>query len=253
VVGNRFSVELRGTVICCYDGIDGEEPYTVPHGWPLIDSSALREIAYAGGNYTHVRALGSDPGRLPAILAEAQTLGIYVEVDVLDGWQFRRRVTPWATQGCEVMAAAPRSMHRAWVLELVKAAGGYPNVLWQIGNENNLCDVSREWELGVRDAIRDAETLNGYQRHLIGSNSGRADVEREVDYVTVHGEDAALSGPTPRLVNETKDSRTSPEAYERALRDACAQGTYFALWRGLMKNAEWERALEIMRAYKCVR
>ena len=60
VSGNRFSVELRQAIPCCYDG-DGDEPaYTIPMGWPLTSPEFLREVAYNGGNATHIRVTTED-------------------------------------------------------------------------------------------------------------------------------------------------------------------------------------------------
>lgn len=245
VVGNRFSVPLKGAIICCYD------PYTLPHKWPLIDESALREIAANGGNYTHVRPTTAERdglgwNDLKTAVATAQELGIYVEVDVLDGWAFRHRMAPWQNDGCDVMASEPKRYHRQWIHDLVQTVGAYPNVLWHVGNENFLCNVSKEWELGVRDALREYEGEMGYERHLIGTNSENEALEAFFDYSTWHVKTAKGPGPVPRLVNEYRI--TSAEQYKQGLKDAAARGTYFMLWRGEMDDTEWLKALGYLRA-----
>ena len=262
--GNLFAVELRGLVICCYDGDGDEQAYTLPSGWPLITTDALKEIAYNGGNWTHIRVTTEQDGlSWPAWLGKAgqsieaaRDLGVYVEVTVLDIWGLinaDRGYWPWRGEDCGITQESPRNRHVLRVRDIVRATGKFPNVLYEIGNEAFRCDVSREWETGIRDAIRNAEREFGYVRHPIGTNSHDTSLEREFDYSTWHGKDAIDAGPVPRLVNETNDRETSAENYEQAMKDACAQGTYFGLWRGRMRNSEWDKALKVMREFKCTR
>lgn len=249
VIGNRFTVPLKMVVICCYDS------YTLAHGWPLIDKAALEEIALAGGNATHVRptTMNAPWSALAETIRNAQNLGIYVEVDVVDNWALRTGNGPWPNQGCEITHEAPREQHLRWVRDLVAASGSYPNVIYLVGNEAFTCDAGPEWELGIKDAIHDAEKENNFDHHLVGTNSERADLEPEFDYYTIHSEFAAPRGPKPRLVNETKDSLVNPEDYRLNLQAACREGTYIALWRGLMNDGQWAQAKSYLKEFQCKR
>ena len=256
-LGSRFSVPLRGAVICCYD------PYTLPHGWPLVDIAALRDIANAGGNYTHVRpttceASGCGWNDLRRSVTAARDLGIVVEVDILDIWALRNGIGwPWRDETCEVIQGAPHSYHRTWVRDLVSTVGDLPNVIYQVGNESNgadgRCASSLAWEIGIAEAVHAAEQELGLERHLVGTQHGEWEDRPEFDYTTSHRPSAQGAGSKPRLTNEYNDRTASPAFFKAQLAAADSAGTYFALWRGLMDDAEWTEALSYLRTTKGAR
>jgi hypothetical protein len=253
VEGTRFSAELRGAVVCCEDAKQ--------NGWPLVTRKALRQMARAGVNWTHIR-LGPYPpsaegeeyaayaadgswngafwNRVRALLAEAARLGVYVEVDVLDAWAFEHgRIT--FSEDCSVMAASPRHHHLKWIRKVAAETGGFPNVIYQVGNETFDCDTTPAWELGVRDALRAA--LGGAPR-LIGTNSHDPELEARFDYAARHVDEAQAPEDRPVIVNETGPLTVAQ--FREQLLAARRMGTTFVLWRGTMNGRQWGRALRAL-------
>jgi hypothetical protein len=253
VRGTAFSEELRGAVICCEDA--------KKNGWPLVSRKALRQMARAGVNWTHVRlgpyppeaegrefaayaADGSwDPAfwrRVRDVLAEARRLGIYVEVDVIDAWAFEHGRTAFR-EDCSAMAGPPRRHHLRWIRKVAAETGDFPNVTYQVGNETFDCDASPAWELGVRDALRAAL---GPLVRLIGTNSHDPDLEPEFDYAARHVDEAQTPGPRPVIVNET--GPLTPAQFQAQRAAARSLGSTFVLWRGRMNGRQWGRALRLL-------
>jgi len=223
-------------------------------GWPLISDQALSDIAAAGGNYAHVR-LGpfsgrtSDPPPTPAfwervehVLDYAASLGIVVEVDVLDSWILERgHNDSYFGWTCEITHHAPDREQLAWVSQVARYTAAHPNVIYQISNESFDCGAVRAWELGIRDHLR-----REAPGRLIGTNSHHGGIESSVDYVSRH-QHVALAGPLagrPTQVNETAD--LTPDGWEREARRAISNGTSFHLWRGAMSDDQWLDALARM-------
>lgn len=258
-------VNLAGAIICCYD------PYTIPHGWPYIDEAALDEIAEAGANYTHIR-LGpfkreDDPlggayesdgtptnqaywSRIQDIINYALSRRIYVEVDVIDGWAIRHVLTAWPSwEGwCGVLQEAPQEIHRQWITKVAQELSAFPNVIFQVGNENGVCTpqpVSIEWESGVRQILL-ANMRNG--RRLIGTNSQDPAIEAEMDYASYHGTNLPSVGGIPVQINEYR--YLTPEAYRDTLNRASMLGVYFHLWRGTQKDEEWTKSLGYLKEWR---
>lgn len=252
--GTRFSVPLRGAVICCEDAKD--------NGWPLVSLKALRALARAGANWTHVRlgpfppwaegrafAASSDDGgwnpafwnRLRRLLAEAARLGIYVEVDVIDGWALEHGRSAFR-EGCSVTHREPQRHHLRWIRKVVAETGDFPNVMYQVGNETFDCDATLQWEVGVRDALRAAL---GDRRRLIGTNSHDPEIEAHFDYVARHVEEAQAPSDRPVIVNET--SPLTPAQFREQLEAARRLGSTFVLWRGTMNGRQWQRALRFLQ------
>lgn len=250
VDGTRFSAELRGAVVCCEESKE--------NGWPLVTRRALRTLARAGVNWTHVR-LGPYPAsaegeefaayagdgswneafweRLRASLAEAARLGIYVEIDVIDAWAFEHRRNAFG-EDCAAMARAPQRHHLKWIRKVAAETGGFPNVTYQVGNETFDCRAAPAWELGVRDALRAA--LGGRAR-LIGTNSQDPGLEAQFDYATRHVDTAQAPAGRPLIVNET--GSLTPAQFREQLAAARRLGSTFVLWRGTMNERQWSRAL----------
>lgn len=251
--GTAFSAELRGAVICCQEA--------KKNGWPLVSRKALRQMARAGANWTHVR-LGPYPPeaegpefaayqaggswnaafweRVRGVLAEAARLGIYVEVDVIDAWAFEHGRTAFR-EDCSAMARAPQRHHLRWVRKVAAETGDFPNVMYQVGNETFDCDASPAWEIGVRDELRAAL---GTRARLIGTNSHDPDLEPEFDYAARHVEEAQRPGPRPVIVNET--APLTPAEFRAQHAAARALGSTFVLWRGRMNGRQWGRALRLL-------
>lgn len=253
VEGPRFSVPLRGAVVCCEQAKE--------NGWPLVSVKALRTLAAAGVNWTHVRlgpypawaegpafaAYTADGGWNPAfwqkvrrILAAAAALGIYVEVDVIDAWAFEHGRNAFG-EDCTAMARAPQRQHLRWIRKVAEETGGFPNVMYQVGNETFDCDASPDWEKGVRDALRAAL---GAQARLVGTNSHDPGLEAEFDYAARHVDEAQAPAGRPVIVNETRG--LTPARFEAQLEAAARLGSTFVLWRGTMNDRQWTRALGIV-------
>jgi hypothetical protein len=250
VDGTRFSADLRGAVVCCEEAKE--------NGWPLVTRQALRTMARAGVNWTHVR-LGPYPpaaegeefaayagdgswnatfwGRLRASLAEAARLGIYVEIDVMDAWAFEHGRNAFG-EDCSAMSRAPQRHHLKWIRKVAAETGGFANVTYQVGNETFDCEAAPAWELGVRDALRQA--LGGQPR-LIGTNSQNPELEAQFDYATRHGDLAQAPAGRPLIVNET--GSLTPAQFREQLLAARRLGSTFVLWRGTMNARQWSRAL----------
>jgi hypothetical protein len=250
VDGTRFSVPLRGAVVCCERAKE--------NGWPLVNVKALRALAASGVNWTHVRlgpyprgaegdafaAYAADGGWNPAfwpkvrrILSTAAALGIYVEVDVIDAWAFEHGRSAFG-QDCTAMAHAPERRHLRWIRKVVEETGEFPNVTYQVGNETFDCKAAPAWELGVRDALRAAL---GERQRLIGTNSHDPELEAQFDYAARHVDEAQAPPGRPVIVNETRPM--TPAQFEARFREAQRLGSTFVLWRGTMNERQWQRAL----------
>lgn len=232
---------------CCQDN----PPYTIPGGWPLITLERLQEFSAIGANATIIRPTTWNEGwdAVTRSVSDAQSLGIWIEVDVLDVWSLRTGGGwPWVNDTCETIQSAPKEYHRRWVFDLVKATGSFSNVLYQIGNEGGVasCATSEDWEVGIRDAIHEAETSYGYQRHLVGTNSEQPQIEVRMDYGIYHQETAIGPGSKPRIINEYR--RITPKQYKEELEVSRKIGTGFILWRGEMTDSEWEEAKGYLKA-----
>ncbi|HET8647110.1 MAG TPA: hypothetical protein VFO85_16555, partial [Vicinamibacteria bacterium] len=177
--------------------------------------------------------------RVRGLLAEAARLGIYVEVDVIDAWAFEHGRNAFGDD-CEAMKRAPDRRHLRWIRKVAAETGGFPNVMYQVGNETFGCGVAPEWELGVRDALRAALA----QPRLIGTNSHRPELEAEFDYVARHLDEAQPPAARPVIVNET--GPLSPAEFRKQRDAARSQGTTFVLWRGGMNARQWSRALRFL-------
>jgi hypothetical protein len=290
VEGNKFvgsdgeEVKLLGAVQCC-DAPDTSYDDAKIHWWPLIDRETLEKLASFGLNWTHIR-LGpftvegeADPnyvgyltlpdgrvdldrwfihfwGRARSAVAWARSLGIYVEVDLVDRWVRQHgasdmpKIDPWrstnniqgrAVGGLGIFENAPNDVHEKWIRKCVKELGEFPNVMFNTGNEG-FKRFSLAWELGVRDIVKDELANQGYGDRLIGSNTHDVDIERGFDYATRHLREAQNPEAYPVMVTEYGTLR--PEEVLREARDAREKGTSFHFWMGSQSTAERQRTLE---------
>jgi hypothetical protein len=244
-------------------------------GWPLINQAAIDEIAAHGGNFTHIR-LGpfrneDDPNneailpdgnwnpvfwnRVDTLLEHARQKGVFVEVDIIDGWAAKTGNLWWG-YSCNMMTHPPDEAQVAFIRKAVEVAGKYPNVMWQLSNESGVdpCGIrlTAAWELGIAREVLANEQLFSYPHHLIGTNAGdrHPDIQfaLELDYINVH-EDVALTqeGPRPLVVNEW-GALLTPEEWASIAREARRKGSIFHMWRAeTWGEAENQRALDLLK------
>jgi hypothetical protein len=286
------AVDFRGAISCCGGGF----------GWPLFDEAWVDEVAQYDVTFLHMRlgpfltgeggesdwaAVGgpyvdvggrADLTRFNAafwahvryLIEYAAALGIWVEVDVADGWAIKHcrwgdipEYSAWApgnnAQGedwCDDAGSREilgSDVHDAWVRQVVHETGRYANVIYQDGNEIGLvADYAPEWTLSIRNIIHDQETRDGYARHLFGSNSGDAATLQApgVDFVELHQSHAAAPGQCfgkPCLVNEyNPNPPLSPaELYDEYCAGRAA-GTYFWYWRHGQSEAQMAETLALI-------
>lgn len=188
--------------------------------------------------------------RLRKTINLALSLDLYAEVSVVDGWCLRHRWPPWESNYSGIMASRPKTHHKVWIQKVAKECGRYPNVIYLCGNENFLPrDVCQPaWEIGMVDLIREQETKHGHPRHLIGTNSRNKQIEKnaKMDFVVEHGDQAVPPRwNKPLYINEAGPRLTAKTFAEQAKR-ALELGSAFLLWRGDMKEPEFQRALDEM-------
>lgn len=298
VDGNRFLnmrgevVKLLGVGgVCC---TVSDPPQPSPDlgspakvcGWPMISDTELHRIAAHHGNFVHIRTgpftvAGEGPGfngylltadgrydlnqwnpdfwrtlRSRCVLAKA--LGIWAEVDVLDGWMVRSggEDSPYEAEhnvqgeryvGCDVFKSTPPPCFLAWVAKVVETVGDLTNVLFHLGNENFVCKPAPEYELSFASVIRAVESRLSFPRHLIGSNT--ADDTTPFDYIERHASEAQYPLARPLMVNEYDDEHPSltPEAFGIEAAAAYRWGTSFHLWMGQQSPVEWLTSLAYLQ------
>ena len=286
-------VDFRGAISCCGGG----------YGWPLfdeawVDYAATKSVTFlharlgpfltgeggesdwaaVGGGYVETGGL-ADLGawneafwsRVRELLEYAGTRGMWVEIDILDGWAIKHCRwgdipgysawdPAWNVQGEDWCATAGSreilggDVHEQWVRKVVRETGRYGNVIYQDGNEIGLVDgYVPEWTLSIRNIVRDEEARNGYGAHLLGTNSGDAvTMQAEgVQYIEHHGEhapDPASCYGRPCLSNEYNPRPPmTPEALFGEFCTARAAGTYFWYWRHDQPAGDMERTLTLIQ------
>ena len=266
-------------------------------GWPLIDDVTLRLIHDNGGNFTHINmgpfvrwfegpedeAYYFNPQtgrynlqiwneafwtRVDHILTLAEDLGIYVEVDLVDGWTMKYhdvpppkdRISPWqaghndngVAYDCEHMPT-DNPTAKAWLQKIAAVTGSHRNVIYQVGNETNTCPAMGKpaWEAMV---VAEMEQHLPAAR-LFGTNSKNPDIERApwIDYVSRHRdypEPYPLIVEKPVGVNEYGDS--TPAQFALEVWHAFARGTYLAYWQGSDDFYERRDTLSAMHFFHSV-
>jgi hypothetical protein len=287
-------VAFRGAISCCMGG----------YGWPLFDEAWADYVGSKAVNFLHVRLgpfLTGDGGesdwaavgggyvetggradletwneafwsRVRELLEYAGDRGMWVEVDVADGWAIKHcrwgdqpgysawdaayniQAEDWcATAGSREILGS--DVHEAWVRKVVRETGRYGNVLYEDGNEIGLVDgYVPEWTLSIRNILHDEEARNGYRTHLLGTNSGDAvTMQAEgVEYIEFHRNTAVDAGSCygrPCLVNEYNPSPSlTPDELHAQYCAALAGGTYFWYWRHGQIDADMEQTLSLIQA-----
>jgi hypothetical protein len=277
---NDNRVFLLGAITCCN---------TPNAGWPYVTAAFLEKLAAHDANYATVRmgpfayALGEtdEPHELPyadagnrlqnldqwnpafwqhirSLLSKARELGIYVEVDVIDGWILERpERTPWSSGnnvngvnlGCEVQKQAPSGIVERWVRKVAAETGSFDNVIYQIGNETFDCcgqGSSVAYEVGVARVLRDELQKQGFGSRPVGTNSHSICVEchPEIDYVAKHQASVpnVVCGK-PTMVNEYGEGLP----FEFRVREAISRGVYWQYWRASDSDSVWEANLDLIQ------
>lgn len=265
----RIAVEHKATVVFIRLGpftSEGEKPAKMFDAEPTLYSfEPYIRLAHPTPGYHSMYNPrdGWAPGyweRLRKLLGIAQSLRLYVMVDVADGWVLRNNrwhtvegvmvndLSPWESAEPSIKLSPPRTWHKAWVEKVALETGRFANVLYSIGNENfaPAGKVGPAWELGIRDIIRGVEAQRGYVRHLIGTNSMLSEIEKQVDFVIEHGPVASPPRWDKPLINAESSDRLDARAWAAEARKARRLGSEMMLWRGDMLDADWQWALDEM-------
>jgi hypothetical protein len=179
-----------------------------------------------------------------------------MEVDVIDAWVLKQphdtKRSPWAPgmniQGLDITGCAAtqrplHAYHKAWIDKMVQETGGFV-VMYQTGNESNVCNSTREWEEEVRNEIKTALQRHGLFSHPVGiANPATGAV---ADYETWHGFGVPPVHQGPVLVNETDNRDHLPEAYMGTIGDVQASGNEMIYWRGPHGDVEFNRMLSLL-------
>jgi hypothetical protein len=258
--------------------ITGGGAYGGAEGWPLIDDVTLRLIHDNGGNFTHINLgpfvrwfegpedeayvfnentgrynLGAwnEPfwNRVDHLLTYAEELGIYVEVDLVDGWTMKDhddvpppndRISPWqaghndngVAYDCTNMPTNNPTA-KAWLAKIAQVTGGHRNVIYQVGNETKTCPPMGKpaWEAMVVAEM----TQHLPDTRLFSTNSENRNIENAawIDYVNRHRdypEPYELIVEKPVGVNEYTDSTVAQ--FIREIWHSFTLGTYLAYWQG---------------------
>lgn len=259
-------------------------PDSKAYGWPSrVSREKLEQISKAGMNFVAVRlgpfierAEGSDQvgyklypggkvdldswndsfwGDMESFLRDANSLGIYVELDMIDAWGLERRLNPWAGENningvdegdCGILSGSITYRQQQWVNKVGELVAKYPNTLLQISNESGggNCHgaLKPEWELSVYRAIKSNLSWRGVDRP-VGTNSEDPTVEHNVDYVEHHSCSGFGSSSRPSGVNEWNCALPIAEFCARQ-KEAVARGGWFLLWGDNMAVSDWEEALK---------
>lgn len=278
--GSKWSTELIGISSCCGNW-----------GWPQISADLLKRWSGAGGNLVHIRlgpfwkisegvqfdayeSVGSKADltrfraaywtALTALIDSAASQGVYVEVDMIDGWPMRpanQKTSPWLAAnniqgetaiGCGQLQGKLKPRHEAWVRKIVSTVAR-PNVIYQIGNENGVCSppVTAAWESDMVRIIRDEEKKHNHIPKMIGTNSEIGAIESlpEITYVSLHQDlAAAVHHGKPTGVNEYP--KITPNTYAAQLRSARTMSTRFDLWLDDASESDLNAYLQVVRDYR---
>ncbi|MBI5528794.1 MAG: hypothetical protein HY897_20885 [Deltaproteobacteria bacterium] len=285
-------VEFSGAISCCGGA----------YGWPVFDEAWVDYVDGYGVKFLHARLgpfLTGEGGesdwtstgggyvetggkadlsrfntafwaRVRALIEYAGGKGIWVEVDIADGWGMKHcrwgdtpGYSAWDPAGniqgedwCddagsrEIIGA---DVHEQWVRKAVFETGRYGNVIYQDGNEIGIVGgYAPEWTLSIRNIVRDEESRNGYARHLLGTNSGDEGVIKAVgiDFAEFHQDGAADPGQChgkPCLVNEyNPDPPLTPEELHAEFCAARSMGTYFWYWRHGQTKQQMDQTLGLI-------
>lgn len=253
--------------------VDGQ---VIDYFWPLVSADWISVTKAKGANMYHMRPGPFDTaeiccglqdvggpykadgtfneaffGRYHEGIRAALNNKANVEVDVLDGWIIKHAVygdvkMPWPAPDVHSASSLPLNASvKAWVKKNVYESCNYGNVIYQIGNENNLMvGWTPEWERAMFAEIREAEKQPGCGQivHLIGSNT--RDWDGPYDYFSSHDAregDAPVAG-RPMSVNEYNPHMT-PAAFQARYCAAKQAGQAFWYWRSDGSDADQDASL----------
>ena len=220
-----------GVVYCCNNN----------PGWPLVTHQQLQEMRKAGGTLTHVRTgpyeAGSEDAAATTIsklidtVGFANTLGISVEVDLVDGWALVNRVNLWH-DSCSVTQGPPPQRYIDHITEVVNATKGF-QVTYQLGNEMYRCTPTLPWLQGLYNAAKAA-----------GAGRVGSDDARVGDYLTVHGFSPTSNGA---ILNETDNQEHTPAQWVDLYQASKKRGGYIMVWFGPSDDAQRAAILAALR------
>lgn len=228
---------------------DGANGGCVPTG----DGAGFEPYAEAGGlRYDLDTWNAAYWSALRQRVQRAEQLGVYVEIDLIDAWALKNSHrtcnSAWHPdnniQGfsldCTALRDSTPGAHphvRRWLEKIADELGPHGNVIFQIGNETDLCPgttgASAAWERGVVQIVEARMAGNGSPAHLFGTNGTAAMAGLpEVDYVNRHSATAVeIAGGKPTGVNED-DQNSSPDRFMREAWESFSRGTFYHYWFG---------------------
>lgn len=250
---------VLGGIGCCWDPVES--------GWPLASDTLLEQLAANHGNLVHIRlgpfnaSLYEGPQFQPSpeffdrvrhVLSKAHSLGIAVEVDVIDAWAMKRGTQKnFYGWDCSTTHRFPTDAQLDWVERVVSHTAAFENVIYQAANESFECKPEPIWELAILDALK-----TGAPERIVGTNSQNPDIERHFDYVNRHGCEPQ-AGPIEGLPTATNEfngcqwqDMGAAAWWEDRSRSARRQGTTFHLWRSNMPDPAWRDALARLKRWR---
>src|SRR5262245_60381391 len=253
----QFVPKLRGAIGCCCC----LPPNDLAESWPLTPREWSDAFGRARFNLTHIR-MGpfSDQGygwgmldRVRANVQYANAHGLYVEVDLVDSWALVNREPNLYNDTCDLTHNVPPVHYRQFVRQIVKKTGDL-HVLYNLGNEGWRCQPSRAWEDELNTLVKVSLHDFGYPDRPVGStynlNQTSSPTRRFYDYVAQHG--FGLQQPVvapdgrrvPSILNESDNVPHTVQDWRALVTATEAQaGTYVAIWRGPMSDADWNTLL----------
>jgi hypothetical protein len=127
----------------------------------------------------------------------------------------------------------------------VEDVGCFGNVIWSLDVEGgNIQGTTPAWYLWARDVIRDEEKRSGCGFvHMIGTNSGLAEVESQVDYVQVHDRSDVVARHGRWTINNEHNPECSVDCEIGRFKAARDKGLAWAAWRAGMDEPTYEAVL----------
>ena len=277
--------DLVGAIPCWPTDGTGEQLYVdgklIPYWWSLVSPEWIDHVKTKGANAVHVRlgpTIDDDAccgmeevggpytydnfqwnegywARLHKVLHHAGRAGFTVEVDVLDGWVVKHAAwgdvtMPWPSDDVAKAYVLPMNPSvKKWFDKVIFETCNYANVVYEIGNENDLApNWTSEYEREAHRVIRALEQSAGCANvvHMIGSNT--SDWGGPYDYFASHDPSATLKpvGGRPLEVNEY-NPHLSPQSFHTRLCEARATGQSFWYWRSDGSDAIQDESLNLIK------
>jgi len=279
-IRNNSSHSVVGAIPCWPPDNTGDKLYLdgelIQYWWPLVSPDWIVKTTPKGVNAFHIRPGPFDSSesccgmeeiggpyapdkswntkfwdRYHVALRQAVKSKGNVEVDVLDGWIIKHAVygdvkMPWPSEDINSASKLPfNESVKSWVKKNIYESCNYGNVIYQIGNENNLMvGWTPEWERAMFNLIRESEQQEGCKQivHLIGSNT--KDWDGPYDYFSSHDAregDNPIAG-RPVSVNEYNPHIT-PSSFHAKFCSAKKNGQAFWYWRSDGSNQDQDASL----------